>query len=639
MLRNPRAICLRAAAGLCAEGLLKKGNDMKRSTHLAFVVFCILFTVELADAQLVFFKEDHAKYFIEIVIDSEPQASMSAVTVEQYIMEKKRDPKTGRESEKEEPRLIHSASVVPVADGDKIRLTLEVGKPELNRTYKVSALAAGVPVGGVDKVTVTAQLEASFFTSPGYQCDGGIALMLAGLSDDRQSREKPFWDSLFKYMFSPTTKVYEEQTVNGQKVTFSQYVNDRPNDVMELSFTSNGSPLRKMMLRSIVSRSVPGQAPNMVVCLDSQHKPPKEFNIRVQFIKDTTDHPRPIALRDPFIGDGLSAEQGPSAEKMSSKPGAVGERGLEENLDLGISFTSSRETLKDEATMMDKTQRINRGVLDVRLAPILNARRSEVPPFTTKGFWFLTPIYLDANVATGRIIKETVSLNRIEFGSEVEYRYIPFRRRTVEQVINGQRVTSEETDTSHFTTFYRWMIKGKHSSDRDFKQREVGAAFEFQPVIAGLNHPLGANWVDNRKDAITGKNVYVYSSFGWEFKPTLGFDFGRTYHHRDTAAAVQPSPNVRRLYTQMEIALDLTSHIKLSATDIFFYRWEVSENRKKNYFICEIDLPIGQPFREAIHALFISYENGNKPPFDSPDVSSFRIGYRIRANGWFGRRR
>jgi hypothetical protein len=410
---------------------------------------------------------------------------------------------------------------------------------------------------------------------------------------------------------------------------------------MTVEISSNGGPRQQLSLRSITTRADLGatQLTDVLpLCLDLATKPPGLFSIEVKF-KDGTNRPAPLALKTPvkpFIGARVSGSQSPSLADAGAKPGDVGQRSLDKNLDLGIAFTSARESIKDPVTMQTRIERNNRGVLDVRFIPFLNIRRNRVPPFDQKWFPFWMPIYLDANVATGKIITETLALNRIEFGTDLEYRFIPFKKRVIRDPATG--ASHDETETGQYTTFYRFMFKGKHISDRDFKQKEVAASVEFQPMFAALNHPIDANWKAAR-DPIADVFVFQRGRYGWEFKPVFGFDFGRTYSRDNPAMAIQPSPNIRRFYTTLDVTFDITSRLKLTFTDTFYVRGESEENRKKNYFKGEILLPLDNPFGNTSQAIFANYENGNKPPFNKPDISGFRIGYRIRSTGWFGQRR
>jgi hypothetical protein len=359
--------------------------------------------------------------------------------------------------------LIKTAEITPTATSDTnaavIRLELD-DRPELDARYSVTVSSGGVVwVPSLDAVPV---LQAEFLTEPG-QCEGGIAMRLTGSEETSQTS---FWQPIFDYLF------------NGSQAGPNLFVNDRPNDLTSVRISSGGKE-RRLPLRSITSPSTLVGAADfqrMILCLDPGSKPPTgDFSIEVKFIKPNP----PLALSNPFSGEQVSGAGSPFIVDAAALPGVVGERALERNLDLGISYTTFRDP--------DSGTRMNRGVMDLRLLPILNFRPTPVPPFNQKGFPFWTPLYLDANIATGKITKETLSLNRIHIGSEAEYRYIPFDERAA--TTGPGAVATPETDTGHYTTFYRFILRANNASDRDYKQAEFTGSFEFQPVFCPAQPP------------------------------------------------------------------------------------------------------------------------------------------------------
>src|SRR5205807_1071396 len=96
-------------------------------------------------------------------------------------------------------------------------------------------------------------------------------------------------------------------------------------------------------------------------------------------------------------------------------------------------------------------QRQSRGSLDLRFAPLLRDRTR--PPEVKKWQLFRTPLFLDAKVSTGKVSEDTLSLNRILFGTEMNFRY-------VEGTKKGSR------------NKYIITLRGTNASDRDFKLAE-----------------------------------------------------------------------------------------------------------------------------------------------------------------------
>jgi hypothetical protein len=516
-----------------------------------------------------------------------------------------------------------------VDNNQPVQFHLKLDRPiEPDRAYQLRVESAGTQWAEVD---LDRGLSAEISTAPGGDrgCAGGIYITLSRTPPDLDDPQavtdaNRFWTGIFDYIFGNNNR----QGATGHSI----YANDAPSQLVDVQISSDGRQ-SALGIRSITSISKPlpaAKAGEMLLCLNPATRPPQsDFNIQVKFIKPTP----PVALQDPIIGEDLSGKGTVDLKDASAEPGTVGERGLERNLDLGIAYTQSRIVKNDPMTGAETIERPKRGILDVRFAPWLNILKGGYPDSTKRWFRFFTPIYLDANVATGRIVDDTVSLNRIEIGASGEYRYYHIGTQTDP---NTGLTTSR---TGHFTTFHRFIFKAKHDSDRDFKQDEFDVSAEYQPIFAAWNHPLDANWI-LVNDPLTDKPVFKYSNFGWEIKPRFGFEIGKTYHRHNPAEAIKPSDTVRRFFTSLDITLNLTSHFELTATDTFYVRGEFAQNRLKNYFKAEVLAPIGNPFRETIQGVFVTFENGSQPPFNTPLVNALKVGYRIRSQGWsFSRRR
>jgi hypothetical protein len=515
--------------------------------------------------------------------------------------------------EQGQEKTIATASVtaVPIDSGKRLLLRLPLtARPASSDGLKIRVTSGGVQ--WADGLAVGLELKPEFTTEPGRQCDGGIALILSG--DPAATTTQDYWQTIFSYIFAGGRELTSPQ----DKVS-KYWVHDSPEDVVSGRISVEGTE-RPLRLQSITTpTTLPGAAlvNRLILCLDPMYDlPAGAFNIELRFSRPDP----PLPLSGVLKGEKVSGTGAPTVENAAAKPGTVGSRPRERNLDLGVSFTSSHPA--------DVEKRTNRGLLDVRFAPWLNWRRPTVPPFTQRWFPYWTPIYLDANVATGDITKETLSLNRVHFTSEVEVRYIPFEYRLPPS-------GAAETSTSHFTTVHRFVFGARHGSDRDFKQLEFTTYGEWKPLYAALNRPRQANWTV-AKDSISGKPIFRYSNVGWEIKPRVGYDIGRTYKRRDPAAAVNPSATARRLYAGVEVRLNLTQYITTAIIDTLYWRGELDDSRSKNHFKWELDLPMTRPFSGTVHGMFASYERGNQPPFASADVNAFTIGYRIRSAGWWG---
>jgi hypothetical protein len=310
----------------------------------------------------------------------------------------------------------------------------------------------------------------------------------------------------------------------------------------------------------------------------------------------------------------------PSIDKDIAEPG---DRNFERNLDLGVTFTSdvADKTVPATGTTPESIvrERTNRGVLDLRFAPWMDVLH---PAFkSNRWLHHLTPLMINANVATGKIEAETLGLNRILIGLEGESRYV-HRRDFKVKLANG-----EEQDRITYPVWHRVIWGFTHASDRDFKQKEFFGKIEYKPVFDKLYQPYAQHYT------IDANGLKKRAGWGFTFLPEIGFQIGRTYSRRNPAPAVEPSDTVRRLYFGGEINLDLSEYVTLSATDDFYIRGENPQDHFKNYFKTTGEFRLGRSRNGLFaHSLFAVFERGQQPPFSSPDVNSFRIGYRIQGN-------
>ncbi len=354
----------------------------------------------------------------------------------------------------------------------------------------------------------------------------------------------------------------------------------------------------------------------MDVCLRPVAQLPREsYDANIKF------NSSPIPELVTITAKGLTAESSPKVPGASDDNGIPGKRGQEVNLDFGISFNSSVA----EVEQPDKTkmrERVSRGTFDLRLSPWMYSSKTREFNAAQKWYRYFNPFFVDAAVSTGKIEEDTLSLNRVIFGAEHEWRYYAYK-------------TDQKTGTYIYTpyqTMHRFILTGTHASDRDFKQLEYAANFEYQPIFGRLNHPLYLNWKNE-----TGRRVA--GDLGYEIIPRFGGSIGRTYARRDPAEVIKVSPTVRRFFTGLDLTFNLTRYLTLSASDTFWLRGEAADDRFHNYFKGGIEVPLGRPFENSVHSFFMTFERGNQPPFATPDVNVLKMGYRIRSDGWFNRDR
>lgn len=246
----------------------------------------------------------------------------------------------------------------------------------------------------------------------------------------------------------------------------------------------------------------------------------------------------------------------------------------------------------------------------------------EPPDITAGTYSVFTPFYLDAKVSTGRINKDTSSLNRVVFGMQEELRYY--------------------ANNNRFPTYYRFLLQANHASDRDFKQREFKGTFEFHPVFAPLNHPFDPRNVNILKKSLCPDCKPPYKllpiRYGYEFVPVFGAEIGRTYYRRRPAEGLKPSDTIKRLYFGVDTTIYPTPNITLTGVERFYVRGEKRDDRFHNYFLGEFTYRLGHlATGRAAQSVFFSWERGGQPPFDDPDVNVLKFGYRISAATLFSR--
>jgi hypothetical protein len=359
-------------------------------------------------------------------------------------------------------------------------------------------------------------------------------------------------------------------------------------------------------LRSVTLLPSPGGLATKILaaCVELAPSPPAgKSELSLSFLM-----PAPFELRRQTLRFELS---------NITAPDLTEKRTLEDFVELGVALTSSvkNEKQDDGTTARERT---TRGTLDLFFAPILNLRR--VKAIGDGGVVHVfTPFSIDAKVSTGKITEDTLAVNTIDLASTYELRHYP-------------------SNTNAYPDLLRHSFSLKNSSDRDFKQAEWKFAYEFQPIFGAINQPLGS-----APDVIEdeGKPRVVPNEndrFGLQIIPVLGVELGRTYRVRDPADFEGVSRNVRRFYFGADMIFELTKHLRLSLTDRFYVRGESPDDRGRHYFSGSVEAPLiafsgGEGRRRAAHALFFSFERGDKPPFSNPAVNVLKFGYRVRARG------
>lgn len=545
---------------------------------LALVVYASVGLVSAKD-RAILKKDSDTQYHVDVIIERVPQAGASVV-----------------------------AALYKVDQGNRILVKKYVGVPTVNAGNTSFAIGLPNPPQADDSFVVAvfefpaandtysydltvAKVLTTSLVGANAQCPRGILLRLR--SSEYSQGDWEFADAYFRRHSIDGSKLGQLETLTSTTHTRTGF--DRAKVL---------TPIQVALASS-----------QMLVCLTPQAQlPGSSYQADITFSGST------ISDLQTLTEKGLTGVSSPKPSTSVDDNGLPGTRGQEVNLDFGVSFKSSIE----EVEQPDKTKiraRVSRGTFDLRLSPWLYVGRRKHFDLDQKKYHFFNPFFLDAAVSTGKIEEDTLSMNRVILGSEYEFRYYNFKK----------NAAGENIDTP-YQTAHRFILKGTHASDRDFKQLEYAGTFEYQPVLGSLNHPLYSNWKFEGSRRVAG-------DFGYEIKPRFGFSLGRTYARRNPAEALKVSPTIRRFFTGLDMTFNLSRYLSLSLSDTFWVRGEADDDRFHNHFKGVIEAPLGRPFENSVHSFFLTFERGNEPPFATPDVNVVKMGYRIRSDGWFRRPR
>lgn len=467
-----------------------------------------------------------------------------------------------------------------------VSLVIKVGEPGVRRTV-------------LRRLPVRTTLSAAV-TRPGPPCQNGVVVRVTNNLDPDQFD----WNKFYEWLDS------------------FQKPGARPGDIatLRIRLVGGGNPellesWTEYEIRGItyVRPKDPRLTSRQFCLLPEDRLPESEFVAKVKF----KGAGRPDEIKEELTSKKLAGVTLPTVKGLRDDIESPADRALERNVDVGFTLSSSVADEEVPATATEPATvvrgRTTRGVWDVRFAPWLDV----LHPHIRDNEWmhFLTPLYVNANVATGKIEEDTLSLNRVLLGFEGE-----FRRRHVDDT---QWPGGEPRQLKIAT--HRVVYGLTHASDRDFKQKEFTGKIEYKPIIWRLNNPVNLNYHVEHGER-------KYGTFGYSFLPLVGFEIGKTYSRRDPAPAVEPSDTVRRLYFGLDMSLDVTRRLTFAVSDTFYFRGETPDDRGRNYFKAEAQAPLGRLYRASVHGLYFSYERGDKPPFATPGVNAIKLGYRVQAN-------
>ncbi len=341
----------------------------------------------------------------------------------------------------------------------------------------------------------------------------------------------------------------------------------------------------------------------------SKHLPSK-FNSLLKY--DDPNVPLEVAKNSKSFADEIAQV----VVNPSKDTGNVGERDIASKLEVGFLLGSSVEEVEKNVNGVATKvkERKTQGVLDLWFKPfgvttIIAPANSE----ESKG-WYVdwTPAFLDAKVSTGKITEDTLSLNRVVIGTQFDAYYF-FKN-------------------NNNSTYPRFIGRFLHASDRDFKQGEYKVNFEFQPILSFLNR-IPENFSSTQYEVLRKRGDInpireIIPSRGYQINPFFGFELGRTWFRRRPAESIEPSDAVKRIYVGFDTKFYLSKNITVSLLDKIYFNFGKNIDKKVNYFNGSLDFKVrgNQRFGDSV---FISFERGQQPPFDTPSVNAVKIGYRF----------
>jgi hypothetical protein len=318
----------------------------------------------------------------------------------------------------------------------------------------------------------------------------------------------------------------------------------------------------------------------------------KEF-LNSQFT--LVEHPSFAGLRDGVKGS-LKTPTGPAeAEKRDDERKGV--------FEVGGGLTTAKQ--KEGAADLSEDRETS-GFVDLRLA--LNTRyyfergsRGEL-----SSWWSWTPAQFDATISEGQLLGKNLTTNTMRLFTQAQF---------------VKNITPRESDgTRDASDFIALNLEGGAAADRDLRVIDYTGAADFQWEPGYLNQTFGRSDADE-----TPAILFTLSPVGVE----LGGRQVRRDPFFEGADAF-----IRRYRFGVRAELQLPPFAQFTVENRFWVRGEVDENRFRNYFKTSLNL-FPRRLNENVSAgIFLSYEAGSLPPFSTPAVATFKVGFRVRGKHW-----
>jgi hypothetical protein len=400
------------------------------------------------------------------------------------------------------------------------------------------------------------------------------------------------------------------KTVKGGCESARSWVLDAfdPRNAAKLSVTRSST---KVIEYKIIDREVPpitGIAPEVTSCdiyadLTLNKKLPVAEKL----------NPAMIMFGNDFINSEVTQTKNPSFAiyrdgikgSIDTKAGLNEAEKRDEERKVAIEVGGGLTTKKQQENVTNPDEdRETTGFIDLRMA--LDTRLSNFK-FVGDGnnrrlsSWRVwTPLQFEAMISEGKLEKKNLTTNTMRLFTQYQF------------------INDTYNDT---TDFIIWNLEAGAAADRDLRVIDYTGSVDFRWEPSFLNkiikeRELGRNWL-----------------LSFQIMPA-SVELGGRQERRDPFFT-DTDTFIRRFRFSEKLNLQLPPYAQLIIEHRGWVLGEVSNNRFRNYFNTTLNL-FPKPLSDAYSAgVFLSYERGTLPPFSTPSISTFKIGFRVRKREWW----
>jgi hypothetical protein len=156
---------------------------------------------------------------------------------------------------------------------------------------------------------------------------------------------------------------------------------------------------------------------------------------------------------------------------------------------------------------------------------------------------------------------------------------------------------------------------GRHESDRDFKFQIVTGRFTLAPVIRGLAQSRAY------RDQLAAKSKKSFRVTSYSFRPKVGYEIGDVIRDRPERLLdnISFQDRISRFLINFDMAVEFKRLVTISASDVYYYHWQVDRRPQRNYLEAKLDLNAGYLFRrfgsrELSYGITGKFQRGEQSP-------------------------